>query len=188
MKAFINEFKYNVFLAFIELIISFFLFINPVGLGKGIIISTGILFSIWGAFKLRGYFTSEIEKGKHIQGMSVGLLLITLGMFFVIKSNAVENVISSIMAMFGAIMLAMCAFKSELTVSMFRLDFGNVLWMVISATYSLVISILLFCNVFALTGIPWILTGVSFVIGCGLDITAMVLKPKESEKQEAAET
>ena len=187
MKAFINEYKYNVLLAFVELIVSIFLFINPVGLGKGIIIATGILFTIWGAFKLRGYFTSKLEKGKHIQGLSVGLLLIVLGMFFVIKSNTVQNVISSIMAMYGAIMLAMFAFKSEITVSMFRLDFGNVLWIAISAAYSLVISILLFCNVFTLTRIPWILTGISYVIGCGLDITAMVVKPKSAETQETSE-
>lgn len=187
MKAYISDYKYNIVLAFVELIIAVFLFINPVVLGRGIIILTGILFGIWGVFKIRGYFTSELEKGKHIQGMSVGILLISLGIFFVSKSSAVQSAISSIMALFGAIMLTMCAFKSELTVSMFRLDFGNVLWMAISAAYSLAISILLFCNVFTLTRIPWILTGISYVIGCGLDITAMVVKPKSAETQETSE-
>lgn len=187
MKAFISDYKYNIFLSFVELIVAVFLFINPVGLGRGIIIFSGILFSVWGAFKIRGYFTSELEKGKHVRGLSIGVLLISIGMFFAIQSSAVQNAISSVMALFGVIMLAICALKSELAVGMLRLQFGNVLWMTISAAYSLAISILLLCNIFAMTGIPWILTGISYVIGCGLDITTMVIKPKAAKTQEAAE-
>ena len=157
MKAFISDYKYNIFLSFVELIVAVFLFINPVGLGRGIIIFSGILFSVWGAFKIRGYFTSELEKGKHVRGLS------------------------------RVIMLAICALKAELAVSMLRLKFGNVLWMSISAAYSLAISILLLCNIFAISGIPWILTGISYAIGCGFDITTMVIKPKAAKTQEAAE-
>ena len=84
MKAFISDYKYNIFLSFVELIVAVFLFINPVGLGRGIIIFSGILFSVWGTFKIRGYFTSELEKGKHVRGLSIGVLLISIWMFFAI--------------------------------------------------------------------------------------------------------
>lgn len=178
MKAFINEYKYNLLILFVELIVGIFLFIHPTVLSSVIIISAGILLIVWGAFKIRKYFVVTLEKGNHIRGLSLGLLLITVGLFISLKSSVLQNTSASLMMVFGTTTLSLCFLKIELVVSMSRLKFGNVLWMSISFVFSFVVSILLFLQVPFLTSIPWILTGVVYIISCGIDIAALIIKAK----------
>ncbi len=188
MKAFFIEYIYNVILAVVELAIGVLLFFCPVELGKFLVIAVGLGISVFGAFRIKEYFKGELIKGKHIRGLTVGSLLITLGACLMIQSRTIHSTLPDMVVLYGALMFAASILKVELAIGMIRLKYGNVLWMLIDAVFSLLVSLLMTINVYAPTGVPWVYAGASYIIAGVLDVTVMVIgevKPKKQQSDKA---
>lgn len=65
-----------------------------------------------------------------------------------------------------------------MTIEMLRVKYGNVILMAIGAVSSLILSVLMILDIYSLTNIPMLLSGVSFLGEAVMDIAIIVLRKK----------
>jgi len=178
MKAFFKEYLLLILIIICEMIIGALLLVNPVKLSKVIIIAIGVSLTGIGVYKSCRYLFSVPVKGKRTYAFSLGVLLITAGIVFVVLNNSIENILSGINVLFGCIMFVGFSIKIEMTIEMLRVKYGNVILMAIGAVSSLILSVLMILDIYSLTNIPMLLSGVSFLGEAVMDIAIIVLRKK----------
>lgn len=159
----------------IELVIGILLLINPIGFTTGIIIAGGVGIGSAGVLCIFKYFRQEPEEAKKGHHFSIGLLLIMIGLFCVIRSDWFIATFPILTVIYGIFMLLTGISKIQTMVDMLRLKNSKWFWAGVNAAVSIVCAVLILWSPFTSTTLLWIFAGVSLIVEAILDIVTIFL-------------
>lgn len=166
----------------VELIIGILLLINPVEFTSGIIILAGVSVGSAGLLYVYKYFRLEAEEAKKGNLLTIGLLLILMGLFCVIRSDWFVATFPILTVIYGIGMLVTGISKIQLMVDMLRLKNKKWIFAGINALISIICAIVILSSPFASTVVLWIFAGVSLIVEAVLDIITMLIGYMENKE------
>lgn len=166
----------------VELIIGILLLINPVEFTSGIIILAGVSVGSAGLLYVYKYFRLEAEEAKKGNLLTIGLILILMGLFCVIRSDWFVATFPILTVIYGIGMLVTGISKIQLIVDMLRLKNKKWIFAGINALISIICAIVILSSPFASTVVLWIFAGVSLIVEAVLDIITMLIGYMENKE------
>lgn len=157
-----------------ELIIGILLLINPVSFTAGIIVLCGVSMLATGILFGFKYFRLSPEEAKKGNLLTVGLILVLIGVFCMLRSDWLIETFPVLTVMYGLLMVLTGVSKIQIMVDMIRLH-NKCFWAGINALVSIVCGIVILWAPFETTAILWIFAGVSLIIEAVLDIVTIFL-------------
>lgn len=182
-----NNIKEIVFCV-IELIIGILLLINPVGFTTGIIMLGGVGVGSAGILCVYKYFRQTPEEAKRGQLCSIGLILIMIGLFCVLRTDWFIATFPILTVIYGIFMLLTAVSKIQLAVDMLRLKNTKWIFAGVNALISIICAVVILSSPFTSTAILWIFAGISLIVEAVLDIVTILFgNMEEKEKGDQVE-
>ncbi len=131
---------------------------------------------IWGIIKVIVYFKEDVETGMLTQSFSLGTGLIVLGiviMIFAVKIGEVMPIIFACMLLFGAL------YKTQMAFDLKKLKSAGWFTPVFGSLISLILSLLIFINLFNSESVLIIFIGVSLLIEAILNMASVIYLDKK---------
>lgn len=160
----------------VELLVGILLLIDPAGLTGTIIMVLGILLVLKGVLNIIGYFRLNQTVASEGQLLTSGLLLVTAGLFCVIRSDWFFKAFPILTVFYGVLILLSAFQKIQWTVDLRRLGVSRWYIALISALCSLMLAVIVLTNLVATTTALWMLIGITLIVEAALDIAALLFQ------------
>ena len=168
----------NMIMSLGELLIGILLLIKPISFTKVIIILVGTILLVLGIINIVKYFTTNILQAIKEKSLSTGLILTTIGLFCVLRTNWFIITFPVLTIMYGTMIFIIGLKKVEWSINLVRLKRKH--WFVVglSALTSIMFAIIIITNPFSTTTILWQFTGIVLIVEAILDIIALVFESR----------
>ncbi len=177
MKALVRKFSVVLLLAAGELLLGILLLVNPKGLTTAVIIGVGVVLIAVGIFKLFRYIRLPREEASHTWDLAEGAGLIALGIIAITHQPWLVQILDTLTALYGTLILILAFMKLQITVDAIR---GTKLrWQIMACSFLAIaaLAILLVTNVLT-ENIVWIVTGIVLIIAAFADTIYFILSRK----------
>lgn len=171
-------------MSLLEMVIGIVLLIQPVNFTNIAIIITGILLLVRGILCAVKYLRAEPAAAAKEQNLAKALILVAAGMFCMLGSQKLLNILPSLPTLYGVIILVMGFFKVQRTVDMLRAKHEQAIWAAASALLALAVGLVILWNPFSKPAALWIFTGICLLLEAVVDLVSLFLRGKKAEKEE----
>lgn len=161
-----------------EIIVGILLLIDPVAFTVDVIRILGAAMILFGCVNIIHYFRTEVTTTVWQPTLSIGLLLVLLGLFCIFQTQWFIATFPLLTVFYGLIILLLGVIKFQWAVDMLRLKLGNWLIGIISAVLSISFAVLILLNPFSSTLAIWLVVALSLIAGAVLDILTLIFKKK----------
>ncbi len=187
MKDKIRKFSVVLLLAAGELLLGILLLVNPKGLTTAVIIGVGIVLIAVGIFKLFRYIRMPREEASLTWDLAEGAGLIALGIIAITHQPWLVQVLDTLTALYGALILILAFMKLQITVDAIRAS--KYRWQIMACSFLVIaaLAILLVTNVLS-ENMVWIITGIVLIIAAFADTVYFILSRKEKTIPASGET
>lgn len=168
----------NIIMSLGELLIGILLLIKPIGFTKGIIVLVGTILLVLGIINIVKYFTTNVFQAIKEQSLSTGLILATIGLFCVLRTNWFIITFPVLTIMYGIMIFVIGLKKVEWSINLVRLKRKHWFIAALSALTSIMFAIIIITNPFSTTTILWQFTGLALIVEAILDIIALVFESR----------
>ncbi len=173
-----------IILCLFEVFAGILLFINPVSFTVAIIVGIGIVLLLLGIFSIISYFKTEPGKAAIQQSLAKGLLLVTVGVFCLFKSQWFIATFPLLTILYGIIILITGLVKIQWAVDMLRLKIQKWFFAAIGAALSLLFALIILKNPFGSTVFLWRFVAISLILEAVLDITTLFFNYNGKQKED----
>ncbi len=163
----------NLIMSLCEVVIGILLLVSPIKFTSIVIIALGIIMVIRGVISVISYFRVSPEEAAKEQNLAIGLILLVIGLFCMLRSEWFIVTFPVLAIIYGVIILLTGIMKIQWVADCIRMQ-KPWLFMLISAILSLVIAVIIISNPFSSTVVLWTFTGVSLIIEAVVDVIAVI--------------
>ncbi len=174
-----RKISFSPILALFELFLGVLLLFDPIGLSSVVIIITGVLLTLLGAWNLFRYMRRTKEEATQSWDLATGAALITLGICAFANQKWFLQVAGSLTAMYGLMILVTAFMKLQIAVDALRSRRPFWYLMAISFLLSGAATAVLFLRPFA-DNVVWIFSGILLIL-LGLTDGAYYLLKKQKK-------
>lgn len=167
-------------MSLLEMVIGIVLLIQPVNFTNIAIIITGILLLVRGILCAVKYLRAEPAAAAKEQNLAKALILVAAGMFCMLGSQKLLNILPSLPTLYGVIILVMGFFKVQRTVDMLRAKHEQILWAAASALLALAVGLVILWNPFSKPAALWVFTGICLLLEAVVDLVSLFLRSKKA--------
>ncbi|MCD7846231.1 MAG: DUF308 domain-containing protein [Oscillospiraceae bacterium] len=186
MKA-IKENSSSLLVSAAEIIVGILLFINPTAFTSGIIVLGGIVLIVMGAINVIAHLRQPAELAIHERRLTVGLVEIAVGLFFIIRPSWLTAVFPAVTIIYGIVMLVMGFVKAQYTVDLLRLKRPQWFLALISTVISIVAAIVILSHPLSTTAFLWNFTAIMLIVEAVIDIVTVFFKGSKNAGAGASE-
>lgn len=126
---------------------------------------------IWGLIKIIIYFKEDVQTGMLSQSFSTGASLVVVGVVIIIFSEKIGGMMAII---FACILLFGAIYKIQMSFDLKKLKSENWFFPLFGALISMVLSILVFSNLFNTANVLIIFIGISLIIEAILNMMSVI--------------
>ena len=155
------------------------LLVDPIRFTGSILLIFGVLAVAYGIVKAILYFFRPPLDAAKEQGLSKGLLCLTIGLFCICRAEWIlASFSTTLILLYGIAMGITGIFELQWTVDMLRLKRNGWIPQAISAAFALLVGAILLMNPFQSAELLWKFAGISIIVSGIPDVLVPFLKKK----------
>ncbi len=178
MKEWMKKISVSLILAVCELFLGLSLLIDPVSLASVVILVTGVILMLLGAWNLYQYARLSKEEAAQTWKLAVGAGLLAIGISFAANQHWMVQMLGTLTTLYGILILTAAFMKLQMGVDALRGKRPFWYLMAISFVLTAVLATLLFVNPFG-EGVVWIVSGIALLVLAILDTACFILGRKK---------
>ncbi|MCD8335713.1 MAG: DUF308 domain-containing protein [Lachnospiraceae bacterium] len=175
----LKEISGSLVMSLCEIMIGFFLLINPVRFTSLVIIALGVLLVVRGIASIISYFRTSPEMAAGGHDLSSGCICLAGGLFCICRSEWFIATFPVLTFLYGIIILLGGMMKIQWAVDAIRMKRKQCLPELASAILSLICAAVIIINPFSSTAVLWTFAAVFLIATAIFDIVAAILGSKK---------
>ncbi len=180
MKEWMKKISVSLMMALCELLLGLLLLIDAAGLAGVVILASGVLLMLLGAWNLYRYVRLTKEEAAKTWKLAVGAGLLAIGISFAVNRHWMVQMLGTLTTLYGILIAAAAFMKLQMGVDALRGKRPFWYLMAISFVSAAVLAMILFANPLGESAV-WIVSGIALFALALLDAAYFVLGRRKKE-------